>query len=118
MSVYEDKVIGDFEIFEKYFISSVEGELSPNKLVAKKEYAKGDFLLHMYVMEKYYWRNNSYYSLVLTLEKREDEEIGVTAICSGSGSGLFGFDWGADERSMDAVKQAISQWNKKLGKRK
>ncbi|MDO5713237.1 MAG: DUF6054 family protein [Tissierellia bacterium] len=117
MSVFQENVKGDFEIFEKYFISSVEKELGSTRLAGKQCFEKDDFILHMYVLEKYFWRNNTYSSLTLTLSQEEDD-IKVTAIASGSGVGLLGFDWGADERAMHAVKQAINQWNSKLGKRK
>ena len=117
MSVFQEQVTGDFEIFEKYFISSVEKQLGSTRLAGKQCFDKDHFILHMYVLEKYFWRNNTYSSLTLTLSQDKDI-ITVTAIASGSGVGLLGFDWGADERAIHAVKQAIEQWNGKLGKKK
>lgn len=113
MSMYEAKVKGDFEIFEKYFISSIDKELSTANVAGQTALERDGLKIHIHVLEKYFWRNNSYSSLTVVLEKDEDE-IGITAICAGAGVGFLGYDWGADERWMRAVRQAIKQWNDKL----
>lgn len=58
--------------------------------------------------EKFYWRNSSYASLQVLLNKTETEQE-VTLIGSGGGAGILNISWGANQNFAKCAEKTLKQ---------
>ncbi|MDD2261992.1 MAG: DUF6054 family protein [Clostridia bacterium] len=110
MSKFEKVVKGSFyDISEKLHNDISNSAVSINLVdEARKEVNGCEMLVRVY--DKYFMRNSSRASLtVAMISNKDNDEIYVSAIGSGGGTGVFlRFDWGAENNLVYLVEDSLA----------
>ena len=70
------------------------------------KHMQGDAGAHLMVFEKYYWRNESYTSLSVSVTG-DSQSAYVDIIGAGGGGGLFNISFGSEEEFVENLAEAL-----------
>ena len=112
MAKYETSIKGNFSDFFQTLSKDIEYDAFSMNLVEHSSHSFDNVRIEVMVYDKYFMRNGNRASLSVTLVSKDDD-IFVTAIGAGGGSGvLFNFSLGAEDDMVYIVEKSVEKFKK------
>lgn len=110
MAKIERQLRADAQKLVDYLHDGIYNSGMSVELVESAARRYGDVTVWLYVYDKYYMRNSSRASLTLQVVS-DGEDVRITAIGSGGGSGsIFNFDYGAGDNFVNVVADLVDRY--------